>query len=350
MFGEEIQMNWKQYAQIGLMSVALLIGGCGTENQEPPASSAATMEQGQHFPVTIENYDSQGHAVSTTYEKSPQKIIALWQNSLETLLELGAADRIVAVSGIDDVRHLTEENQKIYPKLPLMTKYTLNQETAVTLHPDFILGWLFDFTGRANSIGTWNFWHDRHVPVYMTMMNNADFLQKHVVEDELKYIEDVGKIVGNSQKAAEICDDIQGRLKTYAEYGNQQDTHPRVLLIGSLAKDLHVYTPRTLPGDMVTRMGGIVLGKEVESVGNTEIMSLETAVAENPDIIFIQSKPEMDQQILESVYSHPALQAVNAVKNKRVYAIPFYTIRCPAVRVRDGIDIFAHGLYPEYFK
>ena len=254
-------MNWKRYAQICLMGAAFLIGGCGMGNQEEPVSSAAAIRQEQAFPVVVENYDSQGNGVATTYEKPPQKIIALWQNSVETLLELGAKDRIVAVSGVDDVRHLTEENQKIYPTLPLMTKYTLNQETALTLHPDFILGWLFDFTGRANSIGTWNFWHERHVPVYMTMMNNAEFLKKHVIEDELKYIEDVGKIIGNSTKATEICEDIQNRLKTYADYGARQNTHPKVLLIGSLAKDLHVYTPRTLPGDIVTRLGGHVLGK-----------------------------------------------------------------------------------------
>ena len=343
-------MKWKQWVSIGVVGVALLVNGCATETGKTVSSDTEIeTKKVQGFPVTVENYDGQGHPVSTTYEKPPQKIIALWQNSLETLLDLGAADQIVAVSGIDDVSYLTVENQKIYPTLPLMTKYTLNQETATTLHPDFILGWLFDFTGKANSIGTWNFWHDRHVPVYMTMMNNADFLEKHVVEEELKYIEDVGKIVGKEERAKEITHGILEKLQQYAQWGNQQDTKPKVLIIGSLAKDLHIYTPRTLPGDIVTRLGGQVLGKEVESVGNTEIMSLETAVAENPDIIFIQSKPEIDEETLASVYEHPALREVNAVKNKRVYAIPFYTIRCPAVRVSDGIDIFAKGLYPEKF-
>lgn len=341
-------MKWKQWISIGMVGVALLINGCATETEKTVTSDTKIETQkAQGFPVTIENYDGQGHPVSTTYEKPPQKIIALWQNSLETLLDLGAVAQIVAVSGIDDVSHLTVENQKIYPTLPLMTKYTLNQETATTLHPDFILGWLFDFTGKANSIGTWNFWHDRYVPVYMTMMNNADFLEKHVVEEELKYIEDVGKIVGKEEKAKEITHGILEKLQHYAQWGNQQEVKPKVLIIGNLTKDLHVYTPRTLPGDIVTRLGGEVLGKEVESVGHTEIMSLETVVAENPDIIFIQSKPEIDQETLDSVYEHPALQEVNAVKQKRVYAIPFYTIRCPAVRISDAIDIFAKGLYPD---
>ena len=121
-------MNWKRNAQIFLMGAAFLIAGCGMGNREEIASSAAAIRQEQAFPVVVENYDSQGHEVATTYEKPPQKIIALWQNSIETLLELGAKDRIVAVSGVDDVRHLTEENQKIYSTLPLMTKYTLNQD------------------------------------------------------------------------------------------------------------------------------------------------------------------------------------------------------------------------------
>ena len=343
-------MNWKQLMGIGILGCSLVLCGCGSEDTGGYAGKESTVAAAtsQGFPVTVANYDSQGHPVATTYEKPPQKIISLWQNSLETLLELDAADRIVAVSGIDDARHLTAENQKIYPSLPLMTKYTLNQETAVTLHPDFILGWLFDFTGKANSIGTWDFWHERHVPVYMTMMNNAEFLQKHVVEEELKYIEDVGKIVGNETKAKAITGAIQEQLQRYAAWADTEK-EPKVLIIGSLTKDLHIYTPRTLPGDIVTRLGGHVLGKEVESVGNAEIMSLETAVAENPDIIFIQSKPEIDQETLESVYQHPALQEVNAVKNQRVYPIPFYTIRCPAVRIRDAIDIVAEGLYPERF-
>ncbi len=342
-------MKWKRWIVTGLVGTALLFSGCGANKNEntEAQSTTAIATQTQGFPVTVTNYNGQGQEVSTTYTKPPEKIISLWQNSLETLLDLGAADRIVAVSGIDDVRHLKKENQKIYETLPLMTKYTLNQETAMTLHPDFILGWLFDFTGKANSIGTWDFWHDRHVPVYMTMMNNAEFLQKHVVEEELKYIEDVGKIVGNTERAMEITDGIREQLQTYGAYGEKQEVKPKVLIIGSLTKDMHIYTPRTLPGDIVTRLGGEVLGKEVESVGNAEIMSFESAVTENPDIIFIQSKPEIDEETLASVYQHPALKEVNAVQNGRVYAIPFYTIRCPAVRISDAIDIFAKGLYPE---
>ena len=65
-------MNWKRYAQICLMGAAFLIGGCGMGNQEEPASSAAAIRQEQAFPVVVENYDSQGNGVATTYE-SPRR-------------------------------------------------------------------------------------------------------------------------------------------------------------------------------------------------------------------------------------------------------------------------------------
>ena len=121
----------------------------------------------------------------------------------------------------------------------------------------------------------------------------------------------------------------------------------KVLIINSLSKGLYIYTPRTLAGDIVTRLGGDVIGKEVENVGNTEILSFERLMMEKPDVIFIQSAPERDENILQGLYDHPAFRQVPAVLNKRVYTVPFYTIRCPAVRVGDAVDIFYRGLYPE---
>ncbi len=49
----------------------------------------------------------------------------------------------------------------------------------------------------------------------------------------------------------------------------------------------------------MTRLGGDVIGKEVENVGNTEILSFERLMMEKPDVIFIQSAPERDENILQ---------------------------------------------------
>lgn len=84
----------------------------------------------------------------------------------------------------------------------------------------------------------------------------------------------------------------------------------------------------------MTRLGGDVIGKEVENVGNTEILSFERLMMEKPDVIFIQSAPERDENILQGLYDHPAFRQVPAVLNKRVYTVPFILFdvrRCVSV-------------------
>ena len=48
-----------------------------------------------HYPVTIENYNTQGEPEKMTYTKPPERVVAVWQNSIETLLALGVGDRII---------------------------------------------------------------------------------------------------------------------------------------------------------------------------------------------------------------------------------------------------------------
>ncbi len=336
----------KQLLAAGLCALLLFTaGGCGGNPSGSSSKAAVSANQQTGYPVTIKNFDSQGNPVETTYEKPPKRIVALWQNSIETLLQLGAEDQIIAAAGIDDPIHLTEEDRAKYEKLPLHERHVFSQEQTLSMHPDFILAWRFDFSGRANSIGTYSFWKERHVPVYMTMMDGADFLEKHRVEDELQYISDVGSIVGKKEKAAEITGRILAKLQKGENLKKQP--HQKVLIVSSLQKGIHIYTPRTLPGDIVTRLGGDVIGKNLENVGHDEIISMESVITENPDVIFVQSTPEQDEMRIADVYNTPALAGISAVQNKRVYAIPFYTIRCPAVRVEDAIDLFTRGLYPE---
>lgn len=329
-----------------LVGIAIFSAGC--EGGKEADISYVSSSYGQNeYPVVIKNYNTEGLETETTYEKPPQRIIALWQNSVETLIELGAEGQIISASGIDNPDHLTKENQQVYAQLPMISKHVVSQEQAVALRPDFILGWLFDFTGKANSVGTTEFWKDRHVPVYLTMMNMSDFMPVHKVEDEMQYIFDVGRITGHARRAEEINHSMEADLRKWEAYGRAQKNKQTVLFIEAMKQDISIYTPRTLPGDIACRMGADVIGKEAEAVGQTESISYEKLLLKDPDIIFVQSIPEMDEVKLGHFYNDPQFQGLRAVKHKRVYAIPFYTIRDPAVRVRDAIEIIGKGLYPD---
>lgn len=330
-----------------LLLLTFYAGGCQSGSGDAGKDTEIVQETENAFPLTVRNYDGQGNAVDTTYEKPPERIIAIWQNSVETLLSLGAVDHIAAAGGIGDVSHLTEANRELYERIPVKSAHTIDLESAVALHPDFILGWRFDFTGKANSIGTYDFWHQRNVPVYMTNMDGADYLEKHTVEDELQYIRDVGRIVGQAEKAESLISGIQKEMREAVDFAAANPKQQKVLCIFYMDRELHIYTPRTLIGDIVNRLGGTVIGKSLENVGQDEVMSYESLRLEDPDVLFLQSSPEQNEAKLAAIYENAQFRELSCVKNKRVYTIPFYTIRDPAVRVDDAIHIIANGLYPE---
>ena len=174
-------------------------------------------------------------------------------------------------------------------------------------------------------------------------MNGAEFKAQHTVEDELKYIMDLGKIVGNEAQAAIIISGINNKILRYKQQLAVKK-RLKVLVVSNFGKTITIYTPRTLAGDILTRLGADVIGKKQEAVGENEYISYEEILTSQPDVIFLQCSPENEKMLLKSVYSNPALQNVKCIKKRQVYCIPFYTIRSPGIRIDDAIDIFAKGL------
>jgi len=315
----------------------LFISGCKSiETDRHPASDKAVA-------FSIENYDSSMKPHIYKFTQHPQRIVALWQNSIETLIALGAGDKIIAVAGVYNEKHLNPEYLEAYKRIPVRQTQIFSQENVLLMHPDFIAGWLFDFTGKGRSIGTSSFWEERNVNVYMNLMNGAEFKAQHTMEDELKYITDLGKIVGNEAQTAIIISGINNKILRYKQQLAVKK-RLKVLVVSNFGKTITIYTPRTLAGDILTRLGADVIGKKQEAVGENEYISYEEILTSQPDVIFLQCSPENENMLLKSVYSNPALQNVKCIKKRQVYCIPFYTIRSPGIRIDDAIDIFAKGL------
>ena len=315
----------------------LFISGCKSiETDRHPASDKAVA-------FSIENYDSSMKPHIYKFTQHPQRIVALWQNSIETLIALGAGDKIIAAAGVYNEKHLNPDYLEIYKRIPVRQTQIFSQENVLMMHPDFIAGWLFDFTGKGRSIGTSSFWEERNVNVYMNLMNGAEFKAHHTIEDELQYITDLGKIVGNEAKAASLAAGINNKILRYRQQLAAKK-RLKVLVVSNFGKTITIYTPRTLAGDILTRLGADVIGKQQEAVGENEYISYEEILTSQPDVIFLQCSPENENMLLKSVYNNPALRNVKCIKNRQVYCIPFYTIRSPGVRIDDAVDIFAKGL------
>ena len=98
------------------------------------------------YPLTITTYDYDGNEIETTYEKAPEKVLAVYQGSIETMLALGLEDRLVATAGLDN--EVPDELKDAFSKTNYLDEFTPSLETVTMLEPDMILSWSSLFSDK----------------------------------------------------------------------------------------------------------------------------------------------------------------------------------------------------------
>ena len=98
------------------------------------------------YPLTITTYDYDGNEIETTYEKAPEKVLAVYQGSIETMLALGLEDRLVATAGLDN--EVPDELKDAFSKTNYLDEVTPSLETVTMLEPDMILSWSSLFSDK----------------------------------------------------------------------------------------------------------------------------------------------------------------------------------------------------------
>ena len=165
-----------------------------------------------HYPLVIDTYDANGTPVQTTFQRAPQRIIVDEVNALETLLILGQGERIVgaalSTSGVSYAR-LQREYPEEFAKVEPVIQNSIGREQAVALQPDFILAWKASFTPRWYGNTAW--WQERGVNTYVIATANH-VLKDATVEDECKFIDDMGRIFDRKAQTDALLRDIRAEL------------------------------------------------------------------------------------------------------------------------------------------
>lgn len=286
--------------------------------------------------TTVSTVDSQRKNVELGFSKVPQKVIANRIYVAETLIALGAEKNIIAVNyqNTDRYKEYLPQYKEQADNLRRITFDNLTMEEAVSLQPDFIIGWLTTFDSKG--LGTTDFWNKRGVNTYINTTSNG--LTKHeTIEDQEKFILDMGKIFQKEAESKELVDNIEKAIKTTI---NSKSKYKRVLVLENEGRGFRNYDSDTLAGNMVERLNGQI-------VSQGRVLSYEEVIKINPEVIFLVyfNKDRFIQ--LKQIYSIPALNSVNAIKNKRVYPIRLDYIYTPGVRIVEGLKIMRKGLYDE---
>jgi iron complex transport system substrate-binding protein len=195
---------------------------------------------------------------------TPQRIISVVPNVTETLFAYGLGDKVVAVGDYDEF----PPEVKAKPRIGGLINP--NIEKIIEMHPDLVI-----------TYGSQDVLRDRLQSIGIRMF---PFVHGNV-EQTLKYMLDLGQVVGAEARAQEVVQEIR---KTFDDVrAHAPPERPKVLIVhdrgaGTLGSFYSVGA-RAFQHDLIAIAGGQNLFADVDS--ETVQPALEEVISRKPDII-----------------------------------------------------------------
>ncbi|SHK06854.1 iron complex transport system substrate-binding protein [Pseudonocardia thermophila] len=184
-----------------------------------------------------------------------------------------------------------------------------NVETIIQIDPDVVIQWAHQgdyntFIGPIEAAG---------YPVIG--------LQYGTQEDLETWVRMFAKLLGKEERGQQLLDRMHKTIDELKAFAAQQTTAPRTIFLrsagdggynaGMSSKDAYMNFWLTLPG-------AENVGADLE-YSTTSAVNVEQLIQWNPEVIFTSAMTKLTPA---DIYADPALAGIDAVKNKRVYAVP----------------------------
>ena len=286
--------------------------------------SAHALAEATRYPLTIESCNRQ-----VVFDQAPRHAVSHDINMTQMMLALGLKPRMVGYSGISGWKSVTPEMAKILEGLPELAAKYPSVETLLDANVDFFFaGW--DYGMRVGGDLTPQTLQPLGVNVY-ELTESCAFVMKRPaasLEDTYNDLRNLGKIFDVQDRANELIATMQAQV---AEVREQLPAdRPRVFLYDS-GEDRAMTSERLgMPQALIEAAGGRNILDDVETSWTR--VNWENVVERNPQVIVIVDYGEVSaEQKKQFLLSNPALQSVEAIRQRRFIVIPY-------VQATPGID------------
>ena len=287
----------RRAAMMLALACACLPISCSSTRKAPEATRTFTDELGRTVSVI----------------PNPQRIVSLAPSVTETLFALGLDNRVVGVTSFCDYPPEAKTKESVgdtqRPSL----------EKIIALEPDLVI-----ISTASQLEQSLRHLDEVQIPAYVS--NPRD------LEGMLTSIESIGDIAGVRDRANEVTRQLRTRIEAVRARiaGRPQ---PRVLLILGCEPLITAGAPSFIT-DLIARAGG----KSISALEAADYpqFSLETAVASQPEVIFLQAGNE----------DLPArLKQTPAAREGRVYRLDDALLLRPGPRLVDGLEEMAARIH-----
>ena len=298
-------------------AASLLLSACG-------APAAEQSSQGSYATITDDN----GRTVS--FDKKPERIVVTSASFLEPLYAVGGE-----VVGRPDSKSKIPEAAKSVTNIGRV--YQIDAEKVLALTPDLVI------LNRGMNEKLVETLAANHIKTLVIEMKSY--------EDVKREIGTFATLTGETAKGDELIRKMDADIEAVRTSIPQEKK--RVSIIHSTGQGLSVQLDGSIAGNIAN-----ILGWENTAAGMPALdknpdaapYSMETLVAQNPDIIFVTSMGEEAEirASMEAMFAEsPAWQSVSAVRDGRVYYLPQEMfLFSPGIEYPAAVKYMARLVYP----
>lgn len=303
-----------------LTAGVILLSGCGatvaTDTGNSTASNAA------EFPVTITSCGEK-----RTYEQPPRRVVTNDIGITEIMLALGLADRMAGYFLSDgQVRAVEHSPWKAgFQRLPRLAE-DISKEAVRAARADMVFaGWNYGFseTNRFTPASLQRNGIDSYV--LTESCHNGNGKQRGIMPPlQALYtdLRNLGKIFGVSDRAEKLVAKYKRTVAEAHAMVPQDRPSPTVFLYDSGTKQPLTSGQGGAAGQIITKAGGTNIFGGLNDSWTS--VSWEAVVRADPEVILINDYgAESVQEKIDFLTSYPPLAEVDAVKNRRFFALPY---------------------------
>lgn len=321
-------MNSTLRKLIFIVICLIAVGGAFLASRQENGASGRENE-------TITVTDSTGREV--VIPAHPKRVVLLNASHLDLYYYAGGGETIVGKPTSEALSDEVKEGTKSVQEVGVI--HNPSVETILNLQPDLVIGINVPF-------------HQQLIPTLEKADIPVLIKSLDTYEDVLETLAFYGELTGRKDTAQAKIEEIKTDYKeavTKAEGKNP----PKSLMIWGTLDSFSMATSKSFAGNLVYRLGGNNIADSIDSVAKDNSgfipLSMEYIATQNPEVIFIVThgdpkavKTELDN----TLGANPLWQDVSAVKNGRVYVLPYQLFAVnPGTRIAQALNILADDLY-----
>lgn len=325
---------WRKNAAVtaaAVLALTVALAGCGGKEQNSAspsenaqatvqASAPAATQAAKQTAYPLKLKDATGTEV--TFEKAPEKIVTLAPSETESVFAAGGGAKVVGVDKWSDY----PEEAKTKPKIGDMDT---NIEAVVAAGPDVV------FAGASINQKAVEALRALNVKVFAS--------EPKTIQEAIDRIELMGRIMNTPEQAKKAADEMRADLKKVTD-AVKNAPKKRVYL---------EFSPGWTVGsgefmsEMVALSGGVNIA--ADKPGWYKI-DPEAIIKANPEVILYAKGAAGMGSILDEINKRPGWNAIDAMKNKKHYAVEDNLVVRVGPRITKGLLEVAKAIHPELIQ